>query len=264
MVLNKRAALGGTQLDGLDTAIVIRSIDPGTPKETVGTAAMMGGSGSRITNKHWDMLEATVAFAIDLPKKQLAARKAVFDKVIAWAAGKGWLTINWMPGKRLWVDNVVLPSAGDIWNWTDEFTITFRAYAVPFWQDATSTTVSIASGDSGSGSITVPGMLETVCDAEITNAGSADIDTLSVTIGGSSFSFTDLGLEGGETLKIIHNEDGLLSIRIYSGDYYSREAMGMRTGSSSDDLYVLPGSRTITITGGTVTASVKCFGRYIG
>ena len=263
MILSKRAALGGTQLDSLDASIVIRSIDPGTPNETVETAGRMGGAGSRVARSHYDSLEATVTYAIDKPKKQLAARRTVFDKVNNWALGKGWLTVNWMSGKRLWVDKVTVPSSGDLFKWTNEYTITFKAFEVPFWQDDTATTAAIAQADSGSGSITVPGMEETVCDAEITNKGSGTIDTLSITIGSSSFSFSNLGLAANERLVIGHQNDGTLYIRIYTGESYFRRVMDKRTGGSSDDLYVKPGANTITITGGTITASVSCFGRYV-
>lgn len=263
MKLTRRAAMNGTQLDGLDPSIVIRSIDPGTPKKTRQTTPRMGGSGQRPTSNHWDLLEATVAYAIDIPKKQLAARRAVFDKVNAWAMGKGWLTMNAMDGKRMYVSDVSLPSSGDLFNWTDEFTITFRAEGVPFWQDGTATTATIGTSDSGSGSITVPGMVETVCDAEITNEGNSTINSLGITIGSSQFSFTNLGLAADDSLVIGHwAESGDLYIRKFTGSVYT-SVMGKRTGASADDLFVLPGSRTITITGGTVSATVSCYGRYV-
>ena len=75
-------------------------------------------------------------------------------------------------------------------------------------------------------------------------------------------SFTELGLEDGEKLVIGHGDDGLLYIRIYTGSNY-RQARDKRTGGSSDDLYVKPGARSITVTGGTVTKSISCYGRYV-
>ena len=261
MILTRRAALGGTQLDSQDASIVISGTDPGTPKETVNAVSLMGGSGQRISGRHYEMIEASVSYAINKPKKQLAARRAVFDKANAWALAKGWLTMNCMDGKRLWVENVGIPSSGDLFNWTEEYTITFRAYGVPFWQDATATTATIAAADEGSGSITVPGTTETVCNAEITNASGGTIDTMAVTIGSSSFSFTGLGLANGEKLVIGHQNNGVLFIRIYNGNLY-RDAYGKRTGGS-DDLYANPGSNDITITGGSVTATVSCYGRYL-
>ena len=256
MILARRAALGGNQLDQVDASIVIRGIDPGTTKETVQNVNRMGGSGRRITGRHWDTIEASVTFAIDIPKQQLADRREVFDKVIKWALDKGWLTVNYMTGKRLWVDSVELPSSGDLFNWTEEFTITFRADAVPFWQDATATTSTGAS-------ITVPGVVETVCDAELTNGSGETIDSLTVQIGSSSMTFSSLGLADGERLVIGHENDGTLFIRKYTGESYFVRVMDKRTGGSADDLYVKPGANSITVSAEDVTWSVSCCGRYV-
>ncbi len=255
MILARRIALNGSQLDQVDESIVIRSIDPGAPKETVQTATRMGGFGQRITGRHWESIDVQVRYAIDIPKRQLADRREVFDLVNAWAMNSGWLTINYMSGKRLYVENATIPSSADLWNWTEEFTITFHAYEVPFWQSDTPTT-------STSSTITVPGTAPTVCDAEITNESGETIDTLNVQVGQSAMAFTNLGLEDDETLVISHAADGTISIRIRNGSAY-RSALDKRTGGSADDLYAKPGSNLITITGGTVTHSVSCYGRWV-
>ena len=232
---------------------MIRSIDPGTPKETVQSVSKMGGFGQRITGRHWDTIDVSVTYAIDIPKKRIADRRDVFDAVNAWAQDGGWLTINYMAGRRLYADSVTVPSSEDLWNWTEEFTIIFRAYAVPFWQSDTQTT-------STSSTITVPGTAPTVCDAEIENDSGSTIDTLSVQVGRSAMSFSTLGLADGETLVISHAADGTLSIRIRNGSTY-RSAMDKRTGGSADDLYVNPGSNLITVSDGAHT--VSCYGRWL-
>ena len=256
MKLSRRIALGGQQLDEVDEAVVIRSIDIGTTRETVQTVAMMGGSGQRVTGRHWDTIDVSVSYAINIPKKQLAERRAVFDAVNAWAMAKGWLTVNYMTGRRLYVDNVTLPSSADLWGWTEEFTIVFRAYAVPFWQDATAT---VSTGET----ITVPGMVKTVCDAELTNESGDTVDSLTLTVGDSSFYFEELGLEDDEVLRISHGNDGILMIQIVNGPVFSRSAMDSRTGESDDDLYVEPGTNAITVSAEGVTWSVSCCGRYL-
>lgn len=253
MILTRRVALNGTQLDQIDQSIVIRSIDPGTPKETVQSVSKMGGFGQRITGRHWETIDVSVTYAIDIPKKRIADRRDVFDAVNAWAQVGGWLTVNYMAGRRLYADSVIVPSSEDLWNWTEEFTIIFRAYAVPFWQSDTQTT-------STSSTITVPGTAPTVCDAEIENDSGSTIDALSVQVGRSAMSFSDLGLADGETLVISHAADGTLSIRIRNGSAY-RSAMDKRTGGSADDLYVNPGSNLITVSDGAHT--VSCYGRWL-
>jgi hypothetical protein len=256
MKLSRRIALGGQQLDEVDASVVIRSIDTGTPRETVQTAAMMGGSGQRVTMRHWDTIDVSVSYAIDIPKKQLAERRAVFDAVKAWALARGWLTVNYMSGKRLYVDSVTLPTGADLWRWTDEYTITFRAYSVPFWQDETAVTGS-------NGRIEVPGDVETVCNAELTNGSGSTVNSLTVQVSDSVFEFSGLGLGSGETLKIGHTDNGILYIRIYSGASTWRSVLDKRTGGSSDDLTVKPGSKIITVSGSGVSGSISCYGRYL-
>ena len=253
MILTRRAALNGTQLDQVDESVVIRSIDPGTPRENVQSVSKMGGFGQRVTGRHWETIDVTITYAINIPKKRIADRRNVFDAVNAWALAGGWLTINYMAGRRLYVDSVTVPSSADLWNWTEEYTITFRAYAVPFWQSDTATT-------STSSTITVPGTAPTVCDAEIENDSGYTIDTLSIQIGQSSMSFSNLGLTDGEVLVISHAANGTLSIRIRNGSAY-RSAMDKRTGGSADDLYANPGSNLITVSDGAHT--VSCYGRWL-
>ena len=252
MILSRRVALGGTQLDSLDNSIAILDVQAGVPHENVNTVNRMGGFGQRVTSQHWESLEVRVTFSIDIKKKQLTDRRAVFDKVMKWAVAGGWLTTNQMNGKRMYAEKVVLPSGGDMWNWLGQYTIVFIAYGVPFWQDATATS-------DVSGVLTVPGILQTVCDAEIANGGSSTINDLTVTAGLSTMVFSSLGLAAGETLKIDHGNDGVLRIRIYNGSAY-RSALDKRTGGSADDLYVNTGANTVSASSGTATFT--CYGRY--
>ena len=83
MILSKRVALGGVQLDELHDAIVIRSIDPGVPKESISAVSRMGGWGQRMTGQHWDTLEVSVTYAIDIPKREMILRRQVFEAVTA-------------------------------------------------------------------------------------------------------------------------------------------------------------------------------------
>lgn len=255
MILSKRAALNGVYLDTQDNSIVIRGIDIGVPHESMSAVNRMGGYGQRETSQHWEYNDVRITFAIDKKKTDMSGRKAVFDKAIAWALAKGWLTVNFISGRRLWIDKVILPSAGDLWDWTADFTITLRAMSVPLWEDDTDTTATGAS-------ITVPGIMETVCDASIVNAGNSAIDDLTVKIGNSQIAFEELELAAGETLEIGHTNEGYVTIRIKATNNTYRSAYGKRTAGSADDLYVSPGSKSITVTGGTTTHTVSCRGRY--
>ena len=257
MILSKRAALNGVQLDELYPEIVIRSIDPGVPHETVSAVSRGRGFGQRVTGQHWDTLEVSVTYAIDLPKKEMALRRQIFDAVNTWALQKGWLTVNWLEGRRFWVDKVVVPGSGDLWNWTNDFTIIFRAYGVPFWQDEIpAQAVSSVTGN-GSVALQVSGNVKSVLDISFQNRSGMTINNFQVQAAGNRIMLTSLGLGGSAVLKISHGTDGLLRITAGGTNVYSKY-------SGADDLYVDPGPVTVSFAAdraGVLTAS--CCGRWV-
>ena len=256
MIMARRAALGGVQLDEIASEIVIRRLDPGQTKETVSTTAKMGGFGTRVTGEHKDTLEASVTFAIDLPKRMLAERREIFEAVKAWALKKGWLTMNEMPDRRMYVDKVILPASGDLWEWTNEFTLGFRAYNVPFWQDEMP--VKAASGTQSSGSVTleIGGNTGTVIDATFENKSGMTINNFWIQANGNRITLANLGLGGTQKLSISHGTDGLLRIKRGSTDVYDKY-------TGADDLYVKPGSVTVTFQADRAgILTVQAAGRY--
>jgi hypothetical protein len=257
MILSRRVAVGGVQLDEISPWIVIRSVDHGVPKETISAVSQMGGSGQRITSAHWETMDVSVSYAIDLPKKRLEERRQIFEAVNTWASRGGWLTFSWMPNRRFWVDRVEIPSTGDLWNWTESMTLTFKAYNVPFWQDVTAAASSAKLVTDGSVVLDVPGNVQTVLDAEFVNKSGQTINKLTLTVGSQKIAFTNLGLGGSESMVISHGTDGLL--RITAG---GRSVLSRRTGS--DDLFVNPGTNTVIIKAERAgDLSVSAFGRYL-
>ena len=256
MILSRRIALDNIQLDSLDASIVIRSFDPGTPKQDISAVDRMGGAGQRVTMKHWQMLEAKLVFAIDKPKRNITQRNQVFEMVKQWALGKGWLTFNGMNSLQMWVEEVVVPSRGDLRVFDEEYTILFRNYNVPFWLNKTHTTAS-ETLDTGVFDITIPGDVETVLNARITNSSGGTIDAITIGIDGHQLVFTAMTLENGETLVINHGTDGLLRTTIDGVSVY-----GKLTGS--DDLVTRPGTRTVSVEcEGLLNVVVSCQGRFI-
>ena len=261
MRLRRRVVLGSTYLDELDSSIVVQNVDPGTPQESISTVPRMGGAGSRVTSSHYDMLECTVTFGIDLPKESLAARREVFNKVVAWAMARGYLKVTSMPNRRMYVEKVIIPSCGDLFEWTNSFTITFRAYGVPFWQDSTPTTVTKSTITNGSITFEIGGNVETTCAVTCHNKSGKVINNLSVTAGKNKMTFASLGLAANEDLVIDHS-NGILRIRIKNTSGTYRSAMACRTGA--DDLWISPGANTITIASDrAVQLTVTSYGRWL-
>lgn len=257
MILTRRVQLGGVQLDEIGPEVVIRSFDPGVTHDSTQAVNRMGGFGQRVTDQHWETLDAAVAFAIDVPKKRIARRRELFDAVKDWAMQKGWLTSNEMPGRRMYVDKTVIPGGGDMWEWTSEYTVTFRAYNVPFWQDETPTEVRSGAQNSGSFTLAVNGNEQSVVDATFQNKSGATINNFWIQANGNRITLANLNLGGSETLTIHHGTDGLLRILKGSTSVYEKY-------TGADDLFVKPGNNAVSFQAdraGILTA--QCYGRYV-
>ena len=265
MILARRVALNGTQLDSMDNRILISSIDEAAGRDNITAVSRGAGGGQRITNMRRDTLDVTVKFALNIKSSDMAGRTALLNRINKWAAGGGVLTVGHRSGQQL---NVVLaqaPGGGDIFSWANEFTLVFRAYGIPFWQETTASgTVTIAAATSGFDSLTVGGSANTVADVILTNQGSATVNNCEITVNGNTMAFSSLGLAVGESLVIDHTGDGLLQILIYETDEYYRSAMGKRTPASADDLWCVPGVCEVSFEADyACKMTVNCKGRFL-
>lgn len=262
MILSRRVSLGNVHLDEIDDAVVIRGVDTGVAHENVNAVNRMGGFGQRMTQQHWEALEVGVTFAIDVNKRDLARRREVFDKVMAWASQKAWLRTTSQPGKRMRVDKTIFPSAGDLRDWTNEYTITFRAYGVPFWQEVSPAGMEVESIREGGITFEVGGTVPTVADVTAQNISGQTINTMTITVGGNSFIFEKLALAGGETLFISHRSDGVLQLRAGT-EGNTRSVFSLRTPASADDLVCGPGTVSVDIVSQrAVRLTVTAAGRF--
>ena len=89
MILRRRVALNGAQLDQVDSRILIQGIETQAGKDQIKTVAMAAGTGSRITSERRDSLDIQVRFTINEKSYRPATRAEVRDKVKKWACGGG-------------------------------------------------------------------------------------------------------------------------------------------------------------------------------
>lgn len=267
MILSRRVILGGQYLDQQDAAIIVRSVETGAPRSDAQMTPLMSGVGQRITSLSWSELVVTVRYAIDLPKRQLLARREAYEAACAWAlSGRGkWLSLDYNPYRRLYVDRVEIADPSDLWEWTDDYTITFHAVSVPFWQDQMPASLLVGIVNPNGQSQTaefdmdVPGQFRTVLDVDIVNDSSAALASVTVSTGISTIALTGLSLESGRHLIISHTASGLLQIKENGVDAYGKQS----ASSGSSDLYVDPGTQEISITTNrAVTVEYSCYGRY--
>ena len=261
MVLKRRVALEGVQLDELDERIVISGIDEAAGKDNITAVGSSAGVGQRITGQRRDTLDVTVKFMMKIKNGDMEARELLLEKINGWAAAGGWLTVGHRPDRRL---NVVLaqaPGAGDMFNWTNEYTMVFRAYSVPYWEDRKTTTAASKTASTGSFSLEVPGNVQTVAGLKIENMSGKTINKITVSVDGNSMEFTGLNMAGDAVMTIDHvqKSEGLFYFRARIG---STSVLAKRTGAN--DFFARPGTRTVEFTADRavrVTASVR--GRYL-
>lgn len=265
MILRRRVALDGIELDSVDSRILIQGIEPAAGKDQITAVSLWGGTGSRVTAEHRDSLDVAVRFTINEKSYRPAERDTVLEKVRAWAAAGGWMTVNYKPNRRIRVICAQQPAEGDAAS-RRQFQINFRAYGVPYWQQADPAILRITGSSGGQRDFGVAGDQASVMDVQFRNTGSAAVNTLSVTCGGSTFAFTNLGLLSGETLVIDHPDNGRLSwlrIRIQAANGTYRSAMGKRTAGSANDLDVTPGTIRVSWSAdGAGTITFACAGRF--
>ena len=264
MRLKHRVALNGAQLDELDERVLVLGVTEAAARLNITTANRFGG-GVRVASELRDALDVSVTFGIRLRSSadELAQRSEIFEKVAAWAAGGGWLTTNIRPDRRIHVQCAQLPAAGDQTDWASEYTITFRAYGVPWWQGSNPTSFTTSTSKGTSKALEIAGTAQSVLEFSLLNTSGAEMSAFTLTAGAYSLAFSGLGLQSGETLEVDHDAEGLLRIRIQSTGGVWRSAMAKRSGS--DELRVSPGSVTVQWTAQRVCLlTVRCYGRYVG
>lgn len=271
MRTKRRVSLGGVQLDSVDSRIIITGVDEAAGKESFSAVSTAGGAGQRVTGERRDTLDIVVKFAIAIKSKDMTARSEVLEKVNTWAAPGGFLRLNYRPGRRLRVILVQAPGAGDQFAWTNEFSLTFRAYGLPYWEDNDAVSATTATGTNKTVKLKVNGSARTVIDATVVNKSGATINnlSLSVLVGSavqSLFHFTGLNLTANQQLVVDHVSNGRnYYLRIRKGTSASMSSVMMcRQPDSTDDLYAPFGDVTCKVESQravAVTFSVR--GRYL-
>lgn len=252
MQLSRRVALNGIWLDELDYRIVVSGVEPADGKENISAVDAAAGFGQRITSNRRSVLDMTVRFRLlehGLTPEGMQARAELLEKVNAWAAAGGWLTVNYKPNRRLRVILVQAPGEGGLRDFTKEYVLTFRAYGIPYWE--TETPVSQTTPGNymtGSGVLSIEGSAKTQANVELRNASGMNVASAAVTIAGKAMNFSGLGLGANETLVIDHDDNGLVRIRIRTAAGSYRSAMAARTADSADDFVISPGQSSFSYT----------------
>lgn len=248
MILSKRVSLNDKQLDEVSNRIVITAIEEAAGKETLNTTAAAGWMGTRITQQRRDTLDVTVRFRILVEKRMMHIRETVLERVNEWASQNsgGWLRISHKPNRRLQVVLAQPAAIMDPWNWTDEYTLIFRAYSVPYWEYDGQGVVNWATtkaAASGTGSITIGGTARAQLGVSVTNKSGKDINNISITIGSRTIAFRGLALRANQQLMIAYKRTA--EICVPEMKINGTSVMAARTPESDDEFDLTPGTKAI-------------------
>ena len=243
------ALLNGVSVRDCDPRIIISGVTESAPKEKSNITVMGYTHGSRLTKTVRQ--ELSVSVTIGIKETDMHERDAVYETIRKWGRSAAYLTTSARENQRLYVEDMNIKSSGK--KWTETVTLTFTAYAKPFWENIGAQGASIGTAaTSGTSTLFAPGNAdECTVDAEITAKGGT-LNTLTVTVGDTSMSFTALGITVNNKLTIAHTDEGLLTIK--NG---STSLMAKRTGASADDLIAEPGTSNSVSFAGNVTCTAK-------
>lgn len=261
MITKMQVGLNGVLLHSLDDSIIIQGVDEQAPNMNPNVVNRAGLIGQRFMTMEKRYRDVVISFAI---KKQgtLAARRAIYDKVCAWASAGGKLTLNYRPGMELRVVCTALPALANVSQWGNPMTMTFRAYNIPQWIStvADQTTVSTASAIS---QLTVTGNAGgKLRVAAVNNSGSA-CASVTLSAHGKQIKLNSLGLANGETLILDYTDDDIQRIRIKNANDEYRSVLAKRTVDSVDDIWLTAGENDVrTVASVALDWTLTCFGRW--
>lgn len=238
--------LDGQSLLDISPDLIVTDIIESNPSETVTAEKYSMRSGSRFVRKLRTKSEVEVRFALRIYDTQ--ARLDAFNRVLTWASVPAYLTTSDRIGQRLYVEDISMPSLQSVKDWTAELTMTFTAYAMPYWQSLYLSTATVSNTQTGyvSPQGNAPSVL---CDVAVTAIDST-ATTLTVNCGNTSLSFAGLSLARNKTLLVGHKADGLLYATIDGASVLNKR-------SGDDDLIAKPGARNPVSVTANATVSAK-------
>lgn len=229
--------LNGEPLLQISPNIIITDINYDSPKVNIETYNVAKRHGSIIHRQYVDKKSVTISFMIR--EYTTARRQAVCSSVIKWAKKGGVLKINDRPGQHLDCVCESYPSVSSVRDWLSEVSITFSAFANPFWIDDIQSSIAL-SGTAGNGMLYVPGdAQETFVEATV--KAKAALTSFTLTVGGRTMTVTS-NIANGHTVKLEYDKNMILSIKDNNTSILNK-----RTGA--DDLIAVCGERnTVSFT----------------
>ena len=248
MISRYEAILNGKALSAISADILILDIQH--PPVSIDFSTYKGAKrhGNRVYRKYIDHRDCVITFAIRA--YDIRERQMICNAVQKWAKGGGVLQTNDREGQRLRCVLSQPPTIQSALRWTDTISMTFTAYALPFWEEIIPAEATL-TGTSGSGSLFVPGSADGACfEVDVTPNGT--LTTLNLIANGKTLSLTGISATG--TVKVAYDDDMIMSIKTGTTSLLSKR-------SGADDLPVISGERNSISFSANVSCNVKFKGR---
>lgn len=236
-------------LSSIASEIYILDIQEKEAKVSIDTGQNVWSDGLFVMRKQRESLSVILKVAIRAYSPE--RRQAVLEAMHLWANGE-YLSLSTRPLKRLRVTVDAMPTVQSALKWTDAIQITFIAREEPFWEDEEETACLLV-GESGSCSMIPVGTVnKSMLCFEVENTGGDTLDTLSVSTGGKTMSFSNLGVSSGESVSMRY-ENGVQILPVEK-----------RTPESADDLFVLSNKANVISFSANCSVKIKFYtrGRY--
>lgn len=213
MISRYQVILNGVSMNFIHKDILILDVShsPATARDEV--FALNKRHGSRVYDRYFDKCQVTVLFAIRT--YDILKRQSICDELVRWAKNGGSLQINDREWKSLQCERAVFPNISNVKDWTDSLSITFVAYAIPFWTDVIPTQLTL-SGDYIGEYWFVPGNIADAC-VEVDIYPSNTLTYASLAVGDQVMMLHDLEVESGHSVHISYDSRMIQSIKTDAG-----------------------------------------------
>lgn len=137
--------LNGISLESLHPSIYIIDVNYEPPQYSIETYSIVKRQGARISRKYKEKAAVSIRFVVRA--YDIVERQSIIQSIIHWAKNGGDLRINDRPGQKLVCVCDQLPGVESVRGWTEELTIAFAAYAIPYWQSLEETVANLTLED---------------------------------------------------------------------------------------------------------------------
>lgn len=241
------ATLNGVALSSLAEEIVLLDIVEEPAQMDTQTAPLALGAGMLRTVNRRKSLPVRLGCIIDT--QDVARRAEVRDLIASWAENGGTMKINTRPDKILRVVMDEPPTLDSSADWSKVLSLTLTAYAVPYWQSATSKrlsvqTVHIETTDEHhfAGVLAPDGNTgKSPAVYMLINGGEENLTHLKVQADATFIELDGINILPGYVVMLSYSDDGLLEIRDFLALEGDNSLLRYRTAESSDDLMLTPG-----------------------